>query len=52
MIFDHRVKFNGVLYEKGEDVPIEKENGFKAEDKAEVFEEPVQPKRRGRQRKE
>lgn len=25
MVFDHRVKHNGILYEAGQDVPIEEE---------------------------
>ena len=62
MVFDHRVKHNGILYEAGQNVPIEDTH---AEDVAEkkvassshLFPEPEsekteQPKRRGRKPKE
>lgn len=61
MVFDHRVKHNGVLYEAGQDVPIEETIAPTQED---VTEEKVassshlfpaeeeKPKRRGRPKKE
>lgn len=57
MVFDHRVKYKGVLYEAGQNVPI-KENH--AEDVAEkkvassshLFPAEEKPKRRGRPKKE
>ncbi len=60
MVFDHRVKHNGILYEAGQNVPIEDTH---AEDVAEkkvassshLFPEPEkteQPKKRGRKPKE
>lgn len=65
MIFDHRVKHDGILYEAGQDVPIEEKITTHAEDVAEkkvassshLFPEPEsekteQPKRRGRKPKE
>lgn len=33
MVFNHRVKFNGILYEVGQDVPMEE---VKAENKANI----------------
>ena len=42
MKFNHRVKFNGILYEVGQDVPIEE---VKAENKANIKpQEVVEPK--------
>lgn len=35
MIFDHRVKHDGILYEAGQDVPIEEKITTHAEDVAE-----------------
>lgn len=61
MIFDHRVKHDGILYEAGQDVPIEEKITTHAEDVAEekvassshLFPaEEEKPKRRGRPKKE
>ena len=61
MVFDHRVKHNGVLYEAGQDVPIEETIAPTNEDVAEekvassshLFPaEEEKPKRRGRPKKE
>lgn len=60
MVFDHRVKHNGVLYEAGQDVPIEETIAPTQEDVAEekvassshLFPAEEKPKRRGRPKKE
>ena len=59
MIFDHRVKHDGILYEAGQDVPIEEKITTHAEDVAEEKEASSsrlfgdeQPKKRGRKPKE
>lgn len=60
MVFDHRVKHNGILYEAGQDVPIEEKTTTHAEDVAEkkvassshLFPAEEKPKRRGRPKKE
>ena len=57
MVFDHRVKHDGILYEAGQDVPIEETH---TEDVAEekvassshLFPAEEKPKRRGRPKKE
>lgn len=56
MVFDHRVKHDGILYEAGQDVPIENHTEDVAEEKvassSHLFPAEEKPKRRGRPKKE
>ena len=67
MVFDHRVKHNGILYEAGQDVPIEEKTIAPEVNEEDVAEKKVassshlfpaeesaeeKPKRRGRPKKE